>query len=143
MVLEAVSKLQSVNPEYFPGKLKHSSHSSRMAGLCNATPVRKSPSLQHSCTSGISSRYCCPADFDPSAQSRTACRIFALSWVGKHPTDLFVLKIMLRGIFILLAMPRRALQTVSPQLLGLIILSGGRSSQSWVSIFASRWESYR
>lgn len=39
MVVEAVSELQSVNPEYFPGKLKHSSHSSRMAGLCNATPV--------------------------------------------------------------------------------------------------------
>lgn len=29
MVTEAVSKLRSVNPEYFPGKLKHSSHPSR------------------------------------------------------------------------------------------------------------------
>lgn len=29
MVIEAVSKLRSVNPEYFPGKLKHSSHPSR------------------------------------------------------------------------------------------------------------------
>lgn len=43
MVVEAISKLQSVNPEYFPGKLKHSSHSSRMAGLCSATPVGAGP----------------------------------------------------------------------------------------------------
>lgn len=43
MVVEAVSKLQSVNPEFFPGKLKHSSHLGRMAGLCNATPVGAGP----------------------------------------------------------------------------------------------------
>lgn len=42
-MVEAVSKLQFVNPEYFPGKLKHSSHWSRMAGLCNATPVGAGP----------------------------------------------------------------------------------------------------
>lgn len=43
MVVETVSKLQSVNPEYFPGKLKHSSHSSRMSGPCSATPVGAGP----------------------------------------------------------------------------------------------------
>lgn len=43
-VIEAVSKLQSVNPEYFPGKLEHSSDPSSTAGLCNPTsahPGRK------------------------------------------------------------------------------------------------------
>lgn len=101
-VVEAASKPQSVNPEYFPGKLKHSSHLSRIAGLCNPTRwvqglpvpphtrVGKPPSLQHSCTPGISSRYCLPANFDLSAQSRPACRLFALSWVEEHRTGLFV-----------------------------------------------------
>lgn len=42
-VVAAASKPQSVNPEYFPGKLKHSSHLSRIAGLCNPTPVGAGP----------------------------------------------------------------------------------------------------
>ena len=36
-VIEAVSQLQSVNPECFPGKLNHSSHPGGKARLCNPT----------------------------------------------------------------------------------------------------------
>lgn len=67
MVIDAVSKLQSVNSEQFPGKLKHGSHLSSTSGLSNPTsaqagcpgatkhPGRELPSLQRSCTLGV----CC------------------------------------------------------------------------------------
>lgn len=82
-----------------------------------------------------------PTYFDPGAQSRNARRLFAPSWIEKHPTDLsfFFFLIMLRDFFLIgssahegpAAYPTSAAPWPRHRL-------RWRSPQAWVNFFASR-----
>lgn len=151
-VIETVSKLQSMNPEYFPGKPKHSSHLSSMTGVYNLTSAHAG---RAGATAHLGGRAALPAAlphprdllhvpspayFDPSAQSRNARMLFAPSWIEKHPTDLFFFFFnYAQGYFFLASSAHEGPAACpTPGAPRPHHPSGGGSPQAGVNVFASR-----